>query len=314
MPCQKISVTLPFEQHKIQRKHKDLASTEQIKLSDMKKQILAAALLLLALTLPAQAAKRQKTNTPQQLTFQHPWQGKRVAYFGDSITDPNIKASKVKYWGFLQQWLGITPYVYGVSGRQWNDIPRQADLLQKEHGDDFDAILIFMGTNDYNNGVPIGEWYTETFDSVRVALHKPSEMVQRRHRHFCMDKNTLKGRINIAMSKLKQMYPTKQIVVMTPVHRALFASSDKNIQPDEMYENVRGIFFDEYVKAIKEVGNVWAVPVIDLNSLSGLFPIYDAGAQMFNKPDTDRLHPNDAGHSRMAKTIMQQLSALPCDF
>ena len=74
----------------------------------MKKQILAAALLLLTLALPAQAAKRQKPNTPQQLTFQHPWQGKRVAYFGDSITDPNIKASKVKYWGFLQQWLGIT--------------------------------------------------------------------------------------------------------------------------------------------------------------------------------------------------------------
>ena len=124
----------------------------------------------------------------------------------------------------------------------------------------------------------------------------------------------IKGRINIAMSKLKQMYPTKQIVVMTPVHRALFASGDKNIQPDEMYENARGIFFDEYVKAIKETGNVWAVPVIDLNSLSGLFPLYDAGAQMFNKPDSDRLHPNDAGHSRMAKTIMQQLSALPCVF
>ena len=87
-----------------------------------------------------------------------------------------------------------------------------------------------------------------------------------------------------------------------------------SIQPDEMYENARGIFFDEYVKAIKETGNVWAVPVIDLNSLSGLFPLYDAGAQMFNKPDTDRLHPNDAGHSRMAKTIMQQLSALPCVF
>lgn len=95
-----------------------------------------------------------------------------------------------------------------------------------------------------------------------------------------MDKNTLKGRINIAMSKLKQMYPTKQIVVMTPIHRAYFGSSDKNIQPDEMYENDRGIFFDEYVKASKEAGNVWAVPVIDLNPLSGLFPIYDAGAQM----------------------------------
>ena len=145
----------------------------------MKKQILAAALLLLALTLPTQAAKRQKTNTPQQLTFQHPWQGKRVAYFGDSITDPNIKASKVKYWGFLQQWLGITPYVYGVSGRQWNDIPRQADKLKAEHGDDFDAILIFIGTNDFNNGVPVGEWYTETFDSVKVETRSTSSTSSR---------------------------------------------------------------------------------------------------------------------------------------
>ena len=47
----------------------------------MKKQILAAALLLLALTLPTQAAKRQKTNTTQQLTFHTPWQGNRVANF-----------------------------------------------------------------------------------------------------------------------------------------------------------------------------------------------------------------------------------------
>ena len=155
----------------------------------MKKQTMITLALALTLAMPAMPAFAQKAMSKKEFAekekafknLQHPWKGKKVAYFGDSITDPRIKASKVKYWGFLQDWLGITPYVYGVSGRQWNDIPRQADLLQKEHGDDFDAILIFMGTNDYNNGVPIGEWYTETFDSVRVALHKPSEMVQRRH-------------------------------------------------------------------------------------------------------------------------------------
>ncbi len=63
--------------------------------------------------------------------LQHPWKGKKVAYFGDSITDPNIKASKVKYWGFLEEWLGITPYVYGVSGRQWNDIPARHGQTQE---------------------------------------------------------------------------------------------------------------------------------------------------------------------------------------
>ena len=83
-----------------------------------------------------------------QQVMQHPWKGKRVAYFGDSITDPRNSGSKKKYWGFLQDWLQIEPYVYGVSGRQWNDIPRQTDKLKEEHGDDFDAILIFSGTND----------------------------------------------------------------------------------------------------------------------------------------------------------------------
>ena len=39
-------------------------------------------------------------------TVQHPWQGKRVAYFGDSITDPNNKASKKKFWSLLSDWLG----------------------------------------------------------------------------------------------------------------------------------------------------------------------------------------------------------------
>ena len=32
----------------------------------------------------------------------HPWSGKRVAYFGDSITDPRNKASKKKYWTFAR--------------------------------------------------------------------------------------------------------------------------------------------------------------------------------------------------------------------
>ena len=48
----------------------------------MKKILISA--LCLALTLPASA----------QALIQHPWQGKRVAYLGDSITDPRNKASQ----------------------------------------------------------------------------------------------------------------------------------------------------------------------------------------------------------------------------
>ena len=108
---------------------------------------------------------------------QHPWQGKKVGYIGDSITDPNCYGNKIKkYWDFLQEWLGITPYVYGISGRQWNDVPRQAEQLMKEHGEEVDAIIVLMGTNDFNAGIPIGEWFTETEEQVLAARGEMKKM------------------------------------------------------------------------------------------------------------------------------------------
>ena len=268
-------------------------------------------MLAAAPTVSAQA-KTQKKNDKTQTTFTHPWQGKRVAYFGDSITDPNNKAAGNKYWNLLEQWLGIKPFVYAVSGRQWDDIPRQANKLKEEHGDDFDAILIFMGTNDYNNAVPIGQWYEERLENVEYGLRYAKRTEQRMRRHPSMDKGTYKGRINIALDSLKRMFPTKQIVMLTPIHRAGFYANEKNWQCTEDYVNRCGEYLDSYIDAVKEAANVWAVPVLDLNATSGLFPMIDAHAQYFNNADTDRLHPNDKGHERMAKTLMYQLLTLPC--
>lgn len=249
-----------------------------------------------------------------QATFAHPWSQKRVAYFGDSITDPRNSGSKLKYWHFLEDWLGITPYVYAVSGRQWDDIPRQADKLQAEHGDSVDAIVIFIGTNDYNNGVPMGEWYEVKKEQVVYGHGKPKTLVDRERRYMKMDKTTYRGRINIALEKVKRMYPTKQIVLLTPIHRAGFYRSDTNWQCTEDYTNQCGIYIEEYIDAVKEAGNIWAVPVIDLNAVSGLYPMMDEHAQYFKDAATDRLHPNDKGHERIARTLYYQLSTLPCTF
>ena len=250
---------------------------------------------------------------PQSL-IHHPWQGKRVAYFGDSITDPRNSGSKKKYWGFLNDWLQITPYVYGVSGRQWNDIPRQTDKLLQEHGQDVDAILIFCGTNDYNNGVPIGQWWDERVTEVMYGHGQPKQMVTRRQRTPSMDPTTLKGRINIALDSLKRTFRTKQTVLLTPIHRSDFHANEKNWQCDESYTNQCGEYIDAYIEAVKEAGNVWSVPVLDWNASSGLFPLIKEHAQYFKDGETDLLHPNDEGHQRMARTLMYQLLALPCTF
>ena len=101
---------------------------------------------------------------------------------------------------------------------------------------------------------------------------------------------------------------------MTPIHRAQACFGNKNVQPEEAFPNKLGLYVDEYVNVIKEAGNVWAVPVIDLNSISGLYPMFDTHAQYFHDEVTDRLHPNAKGHYRMAKAIMYQLLAYPADF
>ena len=266
------------------------------------KQKLSLALILLLICLQA---------TPEEL-LRHPWQGRRVAYFGDSITDPRNKASKKKYWSFLQDWLGITPYVYAISGRQWNDIPRQADKLQAEHGDDFDAILIFIGTNDYNAGVPVGQWYKETDEKVVAAVHGPKATVTRKKRTLIYTDSTYCGRINKAMALLKKRWPSKQIVLLTPIHRGYFYGNEKNIQPSEEYQNCIGEYFQTYVDKVKEAGNIWAVPVLDVNSTSGLYPLFDESAINYHTLETDRLHPNDKGHERLARTLEYQLLTLPC--
>ena len=265
-------------------------------------------LFVMMVTVPGMA---QTTIATPDIVQWHPWKGKRVAYFGDSITDPRNSGSKKKYWGFLQDWLGLETYVYGRSGRMWNDIPRQAGLLQEEHGDSVDAILIFMGTNDYNTGVPIGEWFTEQEEQVMAGIHETKHLVDRRHRYPVMSDSTYRGSINKALDYVKRMYPTKQIVLLTPIHRAEFYANEKNWQPREDYTNKCGEYIDAYVASVKEAGNIWAVPVIDLNALCGLYPLMDEMAQFFKSAENDRLHPNDEGHRRMALTLLYQLLTIP---
>ena len=235
-----------------------------------------------------------------QTSYVHPWMQKRVAYFGDSITDPRNSGSKVKYWNFLQEWLGITPYVYAVSGRQWNDIPRQADKLREEHGDSVDAILIFIGTNDYNNGVPIGQWYEEKAEKVMYGHGQPKKLVNRKRRYMSMDANTYRGRINIALDKVKRMYPHQADCLAHPPSIVLSSIVMRRTgSVRKTTTNQCGIYLEEYIDAVKEAGNIWALPVIDMNALSGLYPMMDEHAQYFADPQVDRLHPNDKGHERI---------------
>ena len=106
-----------------------------------------------------------------------------------------------------------------------------------------------------------------------AATGEPQQLYLRTKRTPVMSDSTFRGRINIGLNYLKSHFPEKQIVLLTPIHRAYAKFSDDNVQPDERYQNKCGAYIDDYVQAVKEAANVWSVPVIDLNAVSGLNPM-----------------------------------------
>lgn len=269
------------------------------------RKIPALGLVLLTIALSANGLWAQSSGDKN---IHSQWSGKKVAFLGDSMTQKRDSAIRV-YWEYLSELMGIEPFVYGISGNQWDGIYRQALKLKQERGTGIDAILIFAGTNDYNHNTPLGSFYNETARETNFN----GKMVTRKYRTLVEDDTTFCGRINKVMTFLKDNYPDQQIVIMTPIHRGFAKFRETNVQPEESFSNDLGLYIDDYVNVLREAASVWAVPLIDLYSTSGLYPMKDSFTKYFQNAETDRLHPNSAGNYRLAKTIQYQLLALPVE-
>jgi lysophospholipase L1-like esterase len=231
---------------------------------------------------------------------------RKVLFLGDSITDKCHVGCTKNYWGFLGDWYGFSPFVYGINGQQMSDIPAQADKYRAEHPETPDVVFVFAGTNDFNGNVPLGEWYSVS----DAKTNKNGSEVVLKKREFIFDRGTFRGRINIAMRHLREAFPGARIVLLTPVHRGYAEFGKRNVQPDESYANTRGLFIDDYVAAVKEAGNVWAAKVVDVNASSGLYPNARSQDAFIHRKDTDRLHPSTAGHERIAEAISLEVGGL----
>lgn len=249
------------------------------------------------------------TESPSNAETAPQWRGLKVAILGDSISDKNQKNRL--YWQYLGEWLGWDVKCYGISGNAWRHIPAQTDRMIAEMGDEVDAILIFIGTNDYAGAKKLGDWYDEK-DGMVNWWGKDRAL---KHREISLDGETVRGAANAALLKLKKRYPKTQIVLLTPTKRAFFQHSQKNVQPAEDWPNTIGLHLEDYAAVTVEAGRIWSCPVIDLGGECGLTPLLkDEYAPFFNSKERDLLHPNTEGHRRMAKAILYRLNALPGTF
>ena len=213
--------------------------------------------------------------------------GKKILFLGDSITEGHGTSSVQKtYWSLLAARDGVEAVGYGIGGTR---IARQKfpsieskwdkDFLSRVESmeDKADVVVVFGGTNDYGHGdAPLGSMDDRDATSFYGALH-------------CLYQALLKK------------YPAAQIVVMTPLHR----QGENNLYNEFGFRNVASL--GTYVKIIGEVAEFYALPVLDLYSLSGIQPELPLLRERYAP---DGLHPNDEGHERIYRLLREFLIRL----
>ena len=104
------------------------------------------------------------------------------------------------------------------------------------------------------------------------------------------------------MQQLIERYPHAQLIVMTPLHRI----GEEMMPFNEAGVRRAGVLKD-YVDAIRDIAEFYSVPVVDLFAQSGLQPRVKILRELYMP---DGLHPNDAGHRKIADRLMALLDRL----
>ena len=213
--------------------------------------------------------------------------GLKVNFLGDSITEGAGASDNSKcFVSLMASEHGVVARNYGIGGTriaiqekpsQWAIHDKYFGSRVEEMDKDADVIMVFGGTNDFGHGdAPIGESDDRTEETFYGALH-------------CL------------YTKLIEKYPTKKIIIITPLHR---------INEDSPYGDNKPIEYGtlkRYVDIIREVAEYYSLPVLDLYKESGLQPKIPVIQQMYMP---DGLHPNDAGYKVLTDKIAAYLKSI----
>ena len=212
--------------------------------------------------------------------------GKKITCVGDSITAGS--GTTKTYWSILDETLQPESMTgMGVAGScvsAMSDYKTANSPLINRYASipESDIITIYMGTNDYGHETPMGT----INDLEDVSFY---------------------GALNVIIPGIQKAQPDAKLVWITPTHRYGFGTS-KLLGTAFTYDylpNGRGYSLNDYVDAIKEVCEKYDVPVIDLFSLSGMDPSL---SEVRTQYMPDGLHPNAAGHEKIAAVIAKALN------
>ncbi len=213
---------------------------------------------------------------------------KKIAFLGDSITEGYGTSSLENvYWKVLERNTGARCFGYGIGGTRIAKQNVPSDPIRDrwfgsrvgEMIPDADIVVVFGGVNDFCHGdAHLGTNADRSEDT------------------FC-------GALYVLMEKLRDKYPCATIVFITPFHCSYSEESvTYNSAGAPRFCNLQ-----TYADAIKETAGNFSIPVLDMYHSEWMSAGLDVVQQQY-VPDS--VHPNDAGHARVAACLQDFLSNL----
>lgn len=167
----------------------------------------------------------------------------------------------------------------GVAGATWQKGSHNDAISFVERARNIDWALaqkgiLFGGTNDYGQSLPIGH----------LTDNQPDTML---------------GAMNQTLDIIYQANPTILLYVLTPTWRNRITGKTVLIEKEP---NQRGHLLLDYVEAIEAWAQQYHLPVLDLYQTMNINQL-NAKSWLL-----DGLHPSPKGHRRLAETIMAFLA------
>ena len=216
---------------------------------------------------------------------------KKIACLGDSITE-GVNANGWQWHRYIDQWAknnGIETTVInlGIGGTSVCTSSYVTDTLKpfvnrlETIPTDADIVAIFGGTNDWGNNATLG-----TIDDTGTS--------------------TFYGAYKHILEWLAINRPNAKVITMTPLKR-YFRGGGTTWVNAQTTRNSKGQLLQDYVKAVKDVSDLYAVPCVDLHNDSGLNPVLEIVRTKFMG---DGLHPTAEGNKRMYPIILDKMRPL----